>query len=43
MTDKRRMGVSERLSMAITGHKTCSMLLRHDTVADEDLREAARN
>jgi hypothetical protein len=39
----RRRGVADRVIMAITGHKTYSMLLRYDTVADEDLKGAVKN
>ena len=35
-------GVTERVAMAITGHKTRAVFERYHIVSDGDLREAAR-
>ena len=40
VTNMRRAGKQDRVIMAITGHKTLSMLTRYDTVDEEDLKSA---
>jgi integrase len=40
VTNMRRKGVQDRVIMAITGHKTMSMLMRYDTVGLDDLKAA---
>ena len=37
-----RAGVSEKVAMTLTGHKTQSMLQRYDIVSDGDLRDAVK-
>jgi len=38
VTRMRRAGKQDRSIMAITGHKTMAMLMRYDTVDEEDLK-----
>ena len=38
VTNMRRAGKQDRAIMAITGHKTISMLMRYDKVDEEDLK-----
>lgn len=40
VTNMRKAGKQDRVIMAITGHKTMSMLTRYDTVDEDDLRKA---
>jgi integrase len=40
--DLVRSGVSERVSMKISGHKTRNVFDRYDIASDQDLREAAQ-
>lgn len=40
VTNMRKAGKQDRVIMAITGHKTLSMLTRYDTVDEEDLLKA---
>ncbi len=40
ITNKRKEGKQDRVIMAITGHKTISMLTRYDTIDEEDLKSA---
>jgi hypothetical protein len=36
----RRAGKQDRVIMAITGHKTMNMLMRYDTVGEDEILQA---
>jgi len=38
VTNMRRAGKQDRAIMAITGHKTMAMLMRYDSVDEDDLK-----
>jgi integrase len=40
VTNMRRAGKQDRVIMAITGHKTMSMLMRYDTVGEDEILQA---